>query len=270
MNLFYNLFIFCWFSYIQQLERLKFLNLSHSHELTNTPEFSKLPYLEVLKLKDCPRLSTIHPSIGDLKCLHLLNLKDCKGLNHLPRTIYNLKSLKTLNLSGCLKIKKLEEDIERMESLTRLEANQIAVTQLPLSLVKSRHINYVSLCGYEGSSSDLFPSLFWSRNSPTNNPFSLSGLFHLLHLHRYLPLSRGHLSPTNNPTVGSSTSNTSTNAPQEPSRNVGSENSPTSLIIQLGRVNKVIETLLSSLSQVFLFISLLLLPTLTNLNFEYS
>ncbi|MCI18744.1 TMV resistance protein N-like, partial [Trifolium medium] len=41
----------------QTLEKLKILNLSHSHYLTHTPDFSNLPNLEKLVLKDCPMLS---------------------------------------------------------------------------------------------------------------------------------------------------------------------------------------------------------------------
>ncbi|MCH89101.1 TMV resistance protein N, partial [Trifolium medium] len=39
------------------LEKLKVLNLSHSKYLKSTPDFSKLPNLEKLILKDCPSLS---------------------------------------------------------------------------------------------------------------------------------------------------------------------------------------------------------------------
>ncbi|XP_061370926.1 disease resistance protein RPV1-like isoform X2 [Gastrolobium bilobum] len=111
------------------LGRLKILNLSHSRFLTNTPDFSKLPNLEKLILKDCPSLIEVHQSIGDLSKLLLINLKNCTSLTNLPRRIYELKSVKTLILSGCSKIDKLEEDIVHMESLTTLIANNTAVKQ---------------------------------------------------------------------------------------------------------------------------------------------
>ncbi|KAK4269974.1 hypothetical protein QN277_023065 [Acacia crassicarpa] len=164
----------------QLLEALKILNLSHSHYLTETPKFSKLPYLEKLVLKDCPQLSIIHPSIGDLKYIILLNLKDCKSLKHLPRNIYKLRSLKTLNLCGCSKIEKLQEDIGQMESLSTLIANQTAIAQVPFSLVRLKSIKYVSLCGYEGLSRDVFPSLVLSWMSPTHRSKSLSRAFQIL------------------------------------------------------------------------------------------
>ncbi|KAL5080333.1 hypothetical protein RYX36_008754 [Vicia faba] len=96
--------------------KLKILNLSHSHFLTQSPDFSNMPNLEKLVLKDCPLLYAVSPTIGDLKKILLINLEDCVSLCSLPSSIYKLKSLKTLLLSGCLKIEKLEEDSEQTES----------------------------------------------------------------------------------------------------------------------------------------------------------
>ncbi|XP_028758913.1 TMV resistance protein N-like [Neltuma alba] len=130
----------------QLLENLKILNLSHSPYLVSTPDFSKLPNLEKLILKDCPSLATIHNTIGHLDKIHLINLKDCTGLRSVPRSIYKLKCLKTLILSGCLMIEKLEEDIEQMDSLSTVIADDIAITKVPISLA-SRHDAFVSFRG---------------------------------------------------------------------------------------------------------------------------
>ncbi|GAU30757.1 hypothetical protein TSUD_354820 [Trifolium subterraneum] len=116
------------------LEKLKVLNLSHSKYLRSTPDFSKLPNLEKLIMKDCPSLSEVHSSIGDLKNLLLINLKDCTNLSNLPGEIYQLTSVKTLILSGCSKIDKLDEDILQMESLTTLVATNSGVKQVPYSI----------------------------------------------------------------------------------------------------------------------------------------
>ncbi|KAL7257933.1 hypothetical protein ACSBR1_004119 [Camellia fascicularis] len=48
------------------LDSLKILDLSHSHCLTKTLDFSKVPYLERLILKNCARLVEVHESIGHL------------------------------------------------------------------------------------------------------------------------------------------------------------------------------------------------------------
>ncbi|WJX70665.1 hypothetical protein P8452_54745 [Trifolium repens] len=61
----------------QMMEKLKILNLSHSHFLTDTPDFSYLPNLEKLVLKDCPMLYEVSPSIGDLTKILLIDLEDC-------------------------------------------------------------------------------------------------------------------------------------------------------------------------------------------------
>jgi len=151
------------------MEKLKILNLSHSRHLKSSPDFSKLPNLEKLIMKDCQSLSDVQPSIGDLKNLLLINFKDCTSLGNLPREVYQLRSVITLNLSGCSKIDKLEEDILQMESLTTLIAANTGVKQVPYSIVRSKSIGYISLCGYEGLSRDIFPSLIWSWMSPTRN-----------------------------------------------------------------------------------------------------
>ncbi|KAI9081705.1 hypothetical protein K1719_036359 [Acacia pycnantha] len=156
----------------QLLKRLEILNLSYSPYLVRTPDFSKLPNLEKLILKDCPSLSKIHDSIGFLEKLLLLDLEDCIGLQSLPRSIYRLRCLNILILSGCVNIEKLEEDIEKMESLTTLIAPTIK--QVPFSLVRLKNISHLSICGHEGLSHHVIPSLLGSCMSPTKSPLPLS------------------------------------------------------------------------------------------------
>ncbi|XP_027906898.1 TMV resistance protein N-like [Vigna unguiculata] len=156
----------------QVLARLKVLNLSHSIYLTETPDFSRLPALQQLILKNCQRLREVHRSIGFLYNLTLLNLKGCTGLSNLPREIYMLKSLKALVLSGCSKIVLLEKDIVQMESLITLISENTVVKQVPFSIASSKSIGYISLCGLEEVSHNLFPFIIRSQMSPTMNPLS--------------------------------------------------------------------------------------------------
>jgi len=120
-------------------------------------------------MKDCPSLSVVHPATGDLKNLLLINFKDCTSLKNLPRGIYQLKLVKTLILSGCSEINKLEEDIVQMESLTSLIAKDTSIKEVPYSILRLKSIGYISLCGYEGLSHDVFPSLIRFWMSPTIN-----------------------------------------------------------------------------------------------------
>ncbi|XP_014515217.1 protein SUPPRESSOR OF npr1-1, CONSTITUTIVE 1-like [Vigna radiata var. radiata] len=144
---------------LQVLRSLKVLNLSHSIYLTEIADFSRLPNLEELILKDCPRLREIHQSIGHLCFLILLNLKDCKRLSNLPQEIYNLKSLRTLILSGCSNIDPMEKDIIQTKSLITLVAENTTVKKVPFSIVSSKAIGYISLRGFERLSCDPFPSI---------------------------------------------------------------------------------------------------------------
>ncbi|XP_025653765.1 uncharacterized protein [Arachis hypogaea] len=150
------------------LVKLKFLNLSHSHHLTQIPNVSYMPNLEKLLLKDCPNLTVIPDTIGDLKKILLINLEDCTSLSNLPRSFYRLESLETLIISGCSKIDKLEEELEQMKSLVNLIANRTSITKVPYSIIRSKSVRYISICGYEGFSRDVFPSLIWNWMSPTN------------------------------------------------------------------------------------------------------
>ncbi|XP_048444282.1 disease resistance protein RUN1-like isoform X1 [Pyrus x bretschneideri] len=83
------------------LPSLKILDVSHSHGLSETIDFSLSPNLEELILVDCTSLKNVHESIGNLEQLVYLNMKDCKNLRILPKNRCMLKSLETLILSGC-------------------------------------------------------------------------------------------------------------------------------------------------------------------------
>ena len=154
------------------LEKLKVLNLSHSHYLTQTPDFSKLPNLEKLLLKDCTSLFEVHQSIGDLHHLVFVNLKGCKSLKSLPTSFSKLNSLETLILSGCFKIDHLDENLGEIESLKTLLDNTAVKYTLSI-IAPMKNLKYISLCGYEGSPSKILSSQFWSTISPRNSLVSV-------------------------------------------------------------------------------------------------
>ncbi|XP_021822540.1 disease resistance protein RPP5-like [Prunus avium] len=113
------------------LRSLKILDLSHSHSLTETTDFSFCPNLEKLILVDCVSLIYVHGSIGNLERLVYLNTKDCKSLKMLPENICMLKLLETLIISGCTSLNELSiEMLRNIESLKVLHTDGILIGEL--------------------------------------------------------------------------------------------------------------------------------------------
>ncbi|KAM7461504.1 hypothetical protein LguiA_029625 [Lonicera macranthoides] len=105
---------------------LKFLNLSHSQSLVETPNFTGLSNLQRLILKGCIRLLEICDTIGKLENLALLNLENCKSLKKFPNIVM-LKSLQTLVLDGCSNVHEFPLDMKNKDSLKVLNVNEVAV-----------------------------------------------------------------------------------------------------------------------------------------------
>ncbi|KAK9944453.1 hypothetical protein M0R45_010022 [Rubus argutus] len=105
---------------------LKILDLSHSHGIKETPDFSGVSILERLILKDCTNLVDVHESIGYLKKLVYLNVEDCKNLTRLPM----LEFLETLSLSGCSNLIEFPVEILNIKSLKVFQADGVPIQQL--------------------------------------------------------------------------------------------------------------------------------------------
>ncbi|XP_057464545.1 disease resistance protein RUN1-like isoform X1 [Actinidia eriantha] len=117
---------------------MKILNLSHSPKLAETPDFSRIPNLEKLILKDCPRLVAVNESIVELQRIYSLNFEDCKNLRKLPRNISMVESLEELNISGCSNLIGAVEELKKMRSLRVLHADRLNVNQLLTMKVESQ------------------------------------------------------------------------------------------------------------------------------------
>ncbi|XP_052209282.1 disease resistance protein RUN1-like [Diospyros lotus] len=115
---------------VKHLILLKILNLSHSNNLYETPNFLMLPNLERLILESCVRLVKVHESIGHLEKLIFLSLRNCQNLRKLPEIIYKLKSLGTLDISGCTNLENVSAELDNMDSLTVLHADGTRISQL--------------------------------------------------------------------------------------------------------------------------------------------
>ncbi|VVA19478.1 PREDICTED: TMV resistance [Prunus dulcis] len=111
----------------QICEGTKILDLSHSHSLTNTTDFSCCPNLEKLVLVDCESLIGVNESIGSLERLVYLSLRDCKNLKMLPKNIVMLKSLETLIISGCTNLNQLS-----IEMLRNMALKVLGIDGIPL------------------------------------------------------------------------------------------------------------------------------------------
>ncbi|XP_065873142.1 disease resistance protein RPV1-like [Euphorbia lathyris] len=104
----------------KSLKKLKFLNLNHSLELVETPDFEGCTNLEKLTFKDCISLEMVHDTIGLLNHLVFLSFQDCKKLKYLPGSIGGLIMLEKLNMSGCLKLEDVPESIGCLRRLVLL------------------------------------------------------------------------------------------------------------------------------------------------------
>jgi len=66
----------------------------------------------------------------------------------------------------------LEKDVVQMESLRTLIAENTTMKHVPFSIVSSKSIGHISLCGFERLSRNFFPSIIRSWMSPVMNPIS--------------------------------------------------------------------------------------------------
>ncbi|KAL6315670.1 hypothetical protein AAG906_005758 [Vitis piasezkii] len=112
---------------IKVFGKLKFMDLSHSKYLIETPNFSGVTNLKRLVLEGCVSLRKVHASLGDLKNLSFLSLKNCEKLKSLPMSMCGLKSLETFILSGCSQLEEFPKNFGNLEMLKELHANGTAV-----------------------------------------------------------------------------------------------------------------------------------------------
>ncbi|XP_050103822.1 TMV resistance protein N-like isoform X1 [Malus sylvestris] len=82
-------------------KKLKYLFLMHCHNLTELPDFSKLPHLETLVLNGCKGLCGGYHFLAQLKMIKEINLLDCNITDGaVLEIIGSLSSLTYLNLGG--------------------------------------------------------------------------------------------------------------------------------------------------------------------------
>ncbi|KAK4278795.1 hypothetical protein QN277_016594 [Acacia crassicarpa] len=112
--------------------KLKFIDLSCCDSFIETPDFSRVPCLEHLYLRECRSLVKVHPSLGELKELVIVDLSGCVNLEILPGKL-ETNSLIKLDLGWCSKLAMLPEFGKGMEKLSYLDVNETDITRLPES-----------------------------------------------------------------------------------------------------------------------------------------
>ncbi|KAM2397325.1 hypothetical protein EV1_033739 [Malus domestica] len=130
---------------IKRLGKLKSIDLSYSHNLTRTPDFTDIQNLEELVLEGCTNLVEIHSSIAFLKGLRLLNLKDCKSIKCLPDKV-EMESLEVFDISGCSKVKKIPDFVGEMKNFSKLSLSRTDVQEIPSSVIR-RSLERIDLSG---------------------------------------------------------------------------------------------------------------------------
>ncbi|TQE03041.1 hypothetical protein C1H46_011405 [Malus baccata] len=137
-------------------KKMKFLYLNHSRNLTQLPDFSKLPHLEELGLSGCKSVSGGYHLFAQLKMLQYLGLTDCNitddaileslrslsslrilvldgnGFNRLP-ILSGLSQLLSLYLNHCTNLQAIPD---LPTSLLRLEANYCTELEIMPNLPK--------------------------------------------------------------------------------------------------------------------------------------
>ena len=95
---------------------LKELDLSKSKKLKGLPNLSKAINLEVLILRSCSTLSSVHPSIFSLPKLEKLDLQRCESFTVLA-SCSNLHGLSYLNLDFCENLMRFSLISDNMKEL---------------------------------------------------------------------------------------------------------------------------------------------------------
>ncbi|VYS58565.1 unnamed protein product [Arabidopsis thaliana] len=93
------------------LGNLKWMNLFHSKNLKELPDFSTATNLQTLILCGCSSLVELPYSIGSANNLQKLHLCRCTSLVELPASIGNLHKLQNVTLKGCSKLEVLPTNI---------------------------------------------------------------------------------------------------------------------------------------------------------------
>ncbi|XP_038890297.1 TMV resistance protein N-like [Benincasa hispida] len=123
---------------------LKEIDVSGSENLDETPDFSNVPNLQRLILRNCGRLCVVHPSITTLNHLVLVDMANCLNLKIFPSKLITCKRLQTLILSNS-GLECFPEIEKPTKSLTELHLDGTLIQDLPLSFGLLTHLTLLNL-----------------------------------------------------------------------------------------------------------------------------
>lgn len=129
------------------LLNLRSMDLRNSQNVTEMPDFSRIPNLERLDLEGCSGLLQLDQSISILPKLKVLNLKMCINLISIPNRLFELSSLKFLNLAGCSKLAEcLDFDNWRTSVEVKVLSNKDVLCKLFPEYVKNNKFVCLLAC----------------------------------------------------------------------------------------------------------------------------
>ncbi|QHO08750.1 TMV resistance protein N [Arachis hypogaea] len=158
-------------------EKLKYLDLSSSRNLKQTPDISGVPILETFDLQGCDSLTEVHISLVHHKNLVHLNLSYCEMLKTLPGKL-EMSSLKELIIEHCESFENPPEFGECMRKLSKLSLSGTPIGKLPSSLGNLVGLEDLNIkgCGKLDSVPDTIHRLKSLKNLDLGSCFNLHGL----------------------------------------------------------------------------------------------
>nr|WIL60054.1 nodulation protein [Melilotus officinalis] len=119
-----------WHEADKDFVNLKHLKLGSSSHLVELPDLSNATNLEVIDLRLCKGLTSVHPSVYTLNKLEKLDLGGCISLKSLRSNIH-LSSLRYLYLGGCIGLKDFSVTSKEM---VKLNLELTSIKKLPSSI----------------------------------------------------------------------------------------------------------------------------------------
>ncbi|KAK3416451.1 hypothetical protein EUGRSUZ_H02205, partial [Eucalyptus grandis] len=133
--------------FLQDFEKLKFINFGKCQSLVYMSDISCIPNLEELNLHGCQNLEHVHDSVANHCKLRKLNLEFCFKLQRFPDILNKNESLREV-LLGWTSIEELPTSIGNLvslEDISLFDCNKLVI--LPSSIYKLQNLKVLQLCG---------------------------------------------------------------------------------------------------------------------------